>query len=473
MKMNFNRIVVFALALTCVLPLLFSARVEAAESSYPGNVFKAPITTEDHVVDPKYDKSELVKRKQYYDFALLEASQEVYVVRLVHESEGNNPVKYYSYLFYSVAPFELKEQSHTTNYSPVDGSASDSSSNYYTRTASKDAGSGLYFYEKSSSCALYMNENLKNKTVMPAYTLAECFYNTGVKERLLLSIVNGTFSDQYEFVQGSDSPEYDPNSADYSNNIGYLQDFSTKGILHNQDKNNLYIDYRSAWSRYSDTDFDVTSDNVYVSFYYQVHGTYKYDLTQKKDTITAPRRFIKRVRGSDLYMESSTRDLDEVCKDDRELFPYNKLFYSITREDYAWFRIDVYNDDGSWSYGGWLKYNMATTVATTHIPGDDPNGSDDSKDDNGGYGDGEEIRPETGISDTDDNDWDNTINHDDDIMGNGFDITDFPALLKSMSDSMGDIPALFGKVFSFIPQSFLTALGIFFGIIVAIRILGR
>lgn len=479
MKEIGKKFLVFALALMFVLPFLSVVNVEAAEVNYPGNVFKEPFTTEDRVFNPNNKESELLASKNYMDFELLEASEEVYVIGLSHKSEGNNPVEYRTYLFYSPASFKLKERWRKTNYSVVDGSASDSSSDFYTRVASKDVSSGLYFFEKSSSCSLYLDESIKSMTAVPAYKLTECFYDTGVKEKLLLSISNGTFSDEYEHIEGSDVPDFDLENAGYGGEIGYLQNVTRDifAIDKTGENDSSFVEdyyYRFNWSKLTDKQFDVSVNDVYVSFYNQVNGYVMPNLpspfnVEKKREIVGERRFIKLVKGSDLKLEVLNSDISRICSDDVSIFDkyanYTPAWLPV-RNDIMWLRVEYKGSDGSWRYGGWiqLKGNAQNSTITTVTP-------DGDLDIDGGYADGEDLTGNIGIG----TDINGAEDNSKPIEGSSdnFSLDDFPDILKSLGKSIGEVPKFLGELFTFIPQTLINAICTGIVVVIIMRILGR
>lgn len=483
MKKNMKRIFIFALSLMFMLPLL-SFKVEASEVSYPGKVFKAPITTEDHIINPKYTNSELLSRKHYIEMHLLEASAEVYIIGLEHTKTGNNPVKYHTYMLYSPAPFKFKERWGETKYLVSDGSSSDAWYDFYERTASKDAGSGLYYYEVSASCALYMNEEIKSKTVLPAYRLTECFYDVGVKEKLLLSISQGTLDNNYDFIEDSDMPTFDPDSAEYTNEIGYLQNVSRDiGLIDPTDKGDYVQDYafRYHWDKLTNTGFDVTADNVYVSYYHQfsAYCVPAVDIPNGPKRgevfpIDGKRRLIRRVRGSDMFLDSSQSEINMKCADDVALLdpylPYAAV-WNPHRSDLVWLRIEYQEPSGDWKYGGWYRLKKVDDGFEGSTWQPDGNG-DDTRDTDGGYGGGTDVPGNVGTGENPDD----ALNNADKPIGgtsNDFSVENFPDILKSLGKSVGEIPEFLGELFSFIPPSLISALCAVILLVIIMRILGR
>ena len=235
------------------------------------------------------------------------------------------------------------------------------------------------------------------------------------------------------------------------------------------------IKYTVSWSEKTNTGFDVTQDNVYVSFYNQVLG-YKQNLPfGSKQEVVGKKVFIDKVKGSDLSMVFYQTDINSKCAEDLAKLDYTPLLQTISRSDAEWFRIEVYHPDtGTYTYGGWVKIaekgdGDESSTTTTWEP-DPDGGNDDVQDPDGGVGDGERTPTEVGEGDTVEEAEDNMKPVDTTAE---FPFTDFVSILDALTDSIGKFPQLVAKVFSFLPSQFIGILVAGLAVVVICRVLGR
>lgn len=295
---------------------------------------------------------------------------------------------------------------------------------------------------------------------------------------VLFNLINGG---ENEFARDdTEESDFIQGDADYVKDIGYLQNVVKKiramGTADGVAADFKEVRYEFTWDSVTNTDFNVTADNVYVSYYHQILG-YKKDLFGgKKEQIVGSKVFIDRVKGSDLKLIAYQTDINNKCAEDLAKLDYTPLLQTISRNDANWFRIEVYHPDtNTWSYGGWVKIfekgNGDQTDETTTWEPDPDGGNDDTQDTDGGYGDGEDTPGDYGFGETEEEADDNAkpITP----SSGSYTFSDFVSLLDSLTRGIGEFPELVGKVFSFLPSEFNLLLCSGLAVIIVLRILGR
>ena len=467
---------VMFLAFLLVFPLFIPAEVQAAGSSFPGMSISQGETVHAEA-ECKFIKDGVdkwYKDFRFYDITLISGS-DVHLLgfNYVDGVPGETGTRGgYSILIYSDKPFEYKlKGTEKTEY--YDGEIRYGIEQNPSFEITRPNDYGLYVHTMGA----YSSWDETSLHGVPAYNIN---FSNGF-DSIYQSIADGTFEDDYRdnFIEGSEYPEFDPESAEYVKDIGYLQ-----GI-----RQNIYIacdaDAVSAefkemktkviWDSLTNTGFDVTSDNVYVSFYNQVLG-YKQNLPfGDKQQVEGSKVFINRVKGSDLSMIFYNTDIRTKCAEDLAKFEYTPLLQTVSMNYAEWFRVEVYDSSaGSWKYGGWVRLyekgdgNQSTTT-TTWIP-DEDGGNDDIKDPDGGVGDGEITPGEAGAGDTLE-DAENNANELDTTPDYSF--SNFDDILSALAEGIGNFPKLLGQVFSFLPGSFTGMLVAGLAVIIVCRILGR
>lgn len=471
-------ITIFALVIAMSICLFSSLGVYAADNDYYGREISAGNSLEVSFL-AQVEDSDTVS-EYYYEYAISEGA-----VKMICFIDNNYSDKSagIAVLVYSDSPFSGTASRWCDRF---ENGEMVSSKLYYEKNEISINGTFYNNKVQQADCGLYYhamslgagsNHYFTNSASVPTYS-----YNGSLNLNIILSqLADGTFEEENadDYIGGTEAPDFDQETADYVKDIGYLQNVTRK-IAYTFDgdgdrQNFTEVKYRITWDSVTNTGFDVTADNVYVSFYNQVLG-YKQNLPfGKKQEVVGSKVFIDKVKGSDLSMTFYQTDINEKCAEDLAKLDYTPLLQTIGRNDAEWFRIEVYHPDtGTYSYGGWVKIaekGDGDQSATTTTWEPDPDGGDnDVQDSDGGYDDGERTPTDIGGGNTMDEAEDNMKPVD---TTNDFSFTDFASILDSLADGIGQFPQLVAKVFSFLPSAFIGMLVAGLAVVIICRIIGR
>lgn len=283
---------------------------------------------------------------------------------------------------------------------------------------------------------------------------------------------------------------FDESTATYDSSLGYLKNLKAYGLYDNAfDESNDVLfpadgngSLKFVWDSTSTTGVDLSDENIYIRFYTSAGAVGATTNTPDKQLITnSERNYYKNFPAGacsilmTLNEFFSISDSDFNAWYDAQSF-FDKYSKGYVRRDTAYLQLVRENEDGSWTYGGYVKVSFGRDRDSIDADSYTPDGEEDTSSPTNGdvpfiSGSGDDV--DDALQDAlekEDVSADSFFANWDDI---GDVLSNFVQGLSSIQNSIGNFPSVVSSVLSYLPPELIWAIGGGISMAIVLRLLGR